>query len=64
VENLSLELGPNTKTAFLLETGHRGLYMGKYPFPQGEGEYRCHLGGKNMTRGKEKEGKCKRKRKQ
>jgi hypothetical protein len=41
----------------------RGLYIGKYPFPR-EGKYQpMSFGGKNMKSGREKGGKCKRKRK-
>ncbi len=42
----------------------QALYNGKYPLPLGGGGniIRCHLG-KNMKSGREKEGKCKRKRK-
>jgi hypothetical protein len=47
----------------LFSLGCRGLYIGKYPPPLG-GEYQLmSFGGKNMKMGREKGGKCKRKRK-
>ncbi len=50
---------------FSLEIGHigyeiRGLYIGNI---RGGNISRCHLGEKNMKSGREKKGKCKRKRK-
>jgi hypothetical protein len=42
---------------------YRGPYIEKYPLPRG-GEYQLmSFGGKNMKRQREKQGKCKRKRK-